>query len=134
MTAIALVIFVIPALIIALCSIIIVCIIWSKSRPPRPRYQSMDQSSTGALRLPTRDRNACTDVTARASSAGVIPRSKIRTVKMTFGIVLGNTSRSYNSQGLATSKGNKKNTAIALVHARPTNRMLNSCENNGFRL
>lgn len=64
--------FIAPTLIIGGCYMVIVATIWSQG---------------GALRQgPTRD-------TRRASSRGLIPRAKIKTVKMTFVIVFGKTDR-----------------------------------------
>ncbi|XP_031776917.1 cardioacceleratory peptide receptor isoform X2 [Nasonia vitripennis] len=66
MTVVCLTLFIIPAIIIGGCYMVIVWTIWSQS---------------SALRHdPTRD-------TRRASSRGLIPRAKIKTVKMTFVIV-----------------------------------------------
>ncbi|KAE8747391.1 CCAP-receptor [Frankliniella occidentalis] len=76
MTLVSVKLFLAPALIISACYLVIVITIWSKSRllvPPR-RFQNGDASDAEAD-------------SRRASSRGIIPRAKIKTVKMTFGIV-----------------------------------------------
>lgn len=68
MSLVSVTLFVAPALIIGGCYTVIVATIWSQG---------------GALRQgPTRD-------TRRASSRGLIPRAKVKTVKMTLVIVFG---------------------------------------------
>ncbi|XP_075233116.1 cardioacceleratory peptide receptor-like [Lycorma delicatula] len=66
MTLVAMTVFMIPALIIAACYAVIVHTIWNKSRV-------LTDNEDGEIR--------------RASSRGIIPRAKIKTVKMTFVIV-----------------------------------------------
>ncbi|KAJ1528832.1 hypothetical protein ONE63_007206 [Megalurothrips usitatus] len=76
MTLVSIALFLAPALIISACYLVIVVTIWSKSRllvPPR-RFLNGDASDAEAD-------------SRRASSRGIIPRAKIKTVKMTFGIV-----------------------------------------------
>ncbi|KAI1291885.1 Cardioacceleratory peptide receptor [Halotydeus destructor] len=113
-TLVALSLFFLPAVIISACYIIIVHTIWTKSRLkgfPPTKYRSngsraskgstMTSFSTGATTLNDTADGATTslantsvktithdsDDCKRASSRGVIPRAKIKTVKMTFVIV-----------------------------------------------
>ncbi|XP_024083344.1 cardioacceleratory peptide receptor-like [Cimex lectularius] len=67
MTLVAVSVFVVPAIIISICYAFIVFTIWSKGK----QYSQ----------------KAC-DETRRASSRGIIPQAKVKTVKMTFIIVL----------------------------------------------
>ncbi|XP_073988617.1 cardioacceleratory peptide receptor-like [Rhodnius prolixus] len=68
MTLVALAVFVLPALIITICYAFIVFTIWAKGK-------QYTQKATG-------------DDSRRASSRGIIPQAKVKTVKMTFIIVL----------------------------------------------
>ncbi|KAF6213085.1 hypothetical protein GE061_010799 [Apolygus lucorum] len=68
MTLVAMALFVLPAIIITICYAIIVFTIWAKGR----QYSQ----------------KATNDETRRASSRGIIPQAKVKTVKMTFIIVL----------------------------------------------
>ncbi|XP_041374251.1 cardioacceleratory peptide receptor-like [Gigantopelta aegis] len=89
-TSIAVVLFVIPAFVIAVCYIIIVIIIWSKT--------SMQMSSTTPSKRKDRSLRNGSHVVASSnnkrfkecatSSRGVIPKAKIKTIKMTLVIVL----------------------------------------------
>ncbi|XP_034238054.1 cardioacceleratory peptide receptor-like [Thrips palmi] len=77
MSVVSILLFLAPALIISFCYLVIVLTIWSKSKllmPPR-RYLNGEQ-------VPDFEMDC-----RRASSRGIIPRAKIKTVKMTFGIV-----------------------------------------------
>ncbi|ESP01645.1 hypothetical protein LOTGIDRAFT_139356, partial [Lottia gigantea] len=76
-SVIALIIFVIPAIIICICYVVIVMIIWRSSRLLKP---SDSQKSFRSFK--SKDEESC------SSSRGVIPQAKIRTIKMTFLIVL----------------------------------------------
>uniref|UniRef100_A0A8D8V3K8 Cardioacceleratory peptide receptor n=1 Tax=Cacopsylla melanoneura TaxID=428564 RepID=A0A8D8V3K8_9HEMI len=71
MSLVALALFVIPALIISICYILIIATIWAKSK----------LYSVSAVP------GQCED-TRRASSRGIIPKAKVKSVKMTFIIVL----------------------------------------------
>lgn len=68
MSIVSFTLFVVPALTISGCYMVIVFTIWSQS--------------TALRQDPARD-------TRRASSRGLIPRAKIKTIKMTFVIVFG---------------------------------------------
>ncbi|XP_045472539.1 cardioacceleratory peptide receptor-like isoform X2 [Harmonia axyridis] len=85
MTSVAILLFVFPALIISTCYAVIVWTIWSKSKLlipaghfPIRRNDHRDRH----LRLYRDEQES-----RRASSRGLIPRAKIKTVKMTFVIV-----------------------------------------------
>uniref|UniRef100_A0A8D8U1T7 Cardioacceleratory peptide receptor n=1 Tax=Cacopsylla melanoneura TaxID=428564 RepID=A0A8D8U1T7_9HEMI len=71
MSLVALALFVIPALIISICYILIIATIWAKSK----------LYSVSAVP------GQCED-TRRASSRGIIPKAKVKSVKMTFIILL----------------------------------------------
>lgn len=78
MTLIAISLFIIPVIIIAGCYGIIILTIWTK------RGISVAKSSSknpGTLN---------TSFSKRASSRGIIPRAKVKTIKITFVIVSGN--------------------------------------------
>ncbi|KAF5298330.1 hypothetical protein FQR65_LT01108, partial [Abscondita terminalis] len=89
MTLVALALFFVPAIIITACYTVIVWTIWSKSKllipighiPVRQSEDNISRSRSFREDLDTR----------RASSRGIIPRAKIKTVKMTFVIVFGAT-------------------------------------------
>ncbi|KAL3283516.1 hypothetical protein HHI36_006655 [Cryptolaemus montrouzieri] len=85
MTSVAILLFVIPAVIISTCYAIIVWTIWSKSKLLIPvGHVAVRQNERRDRPLRQyRDEND----TRRASSRGLIPRAKIKTVKMTFVIV-----------------------------------------------
>lgn len=68
MSLVSVTLFIAPTLIIGGCYLVIVATIWAQGGALRPG--------------PARD-------TRRASSRGLIPRAKIKTVKMTFVIVFG---------------------------------------------
>ncbi|XP_057670838.1 cardioacceleratory peptide receptor-like isoform X2 [Diorhabda carinulata] len=87
MTLVALVLFVIPALIISACYAVIVWTIWTKSKLLIPMgHIPIRQSEDLRTTIPTRNFHEDHDY-RRASSRGIIPRAKIKTVKMTFVIV-----------------------------------------------
>ncbi|BET00264.1 receptor [Nesidiocoris tenuis] len=69
MTLVAMALFVLPAIIITICYAIIVFTIWAKGRQYTQKATNNDE-------------------TRRASSRGIIPQAKVKTVKMTFIIVL----------------------------------------------
>ncbi|XP_022919038.1 cardioacceleratory peptide receptor isoform X2 [Onthophagus taurus] len=87
MTLVSLVLFVIPALIIGGCYAVIVWTIWSKSKLLiTTAHLPMRRNSDDIRDRPPRysyEENDC----RRASSRGIIPRAKIKSVKMTFVIV-----------------------------------------------
>ncbi|XP_004537259.2 cardioacceleratory peptide receptor [Ceratitis capitata] len=72
MCLVAATLFVVPALIITACYAIIVKTIWEK----------------GSIFIPTGRTGYNNPATRRASSRGIIPRAKVKTVKMTFVIVI----------------------------------------------
>jgi neuropeptide S receptor 1 len=72
MSLVATLLFVIPAIVIALCYAIIIRTIWAK----------------GTNMGPSNRRNGNVDIDRRASSRGIIPRAKVKTVKMTVVIVI----------------------------------------------
>jgi neuropeptide S receptor 1 len=83
MTLIALTLFVIPAILISACYIIIVCTIWKKGK-------AMHTANGGAAA--SRQSSAATTAddeqeSRRASSRGLIPKAKVKTVKMTICII-----------------------------------------------
>ncbi|XP_065225937.1 cardioacceleratory peptide receptor-like isoform X2 [Planococcus citri] len=75
MTLVAITVFLIPAIIITACYTIIVYTIWTKSKTLSP-VKRLDNNK------PHEDHDI-----RRSSSRGIIPRAKIKTVKMTFVIV-----------------------------------------------
>ncbi|KAK7579599.1 hypothetical protein V9T40_000228 [Parthenolecanium corni] len=88
MTLVACAVFLAPALIIIVCYTVIVCTIWSKSGAivvanPHPRPKSVRESILQAKirKFPEEYESR------RASSRGLIPRAKVKTIKMTFVIV-----------------------------------------------
>ncbi|XP_076255315.1 cardioacceleratory peptide receptor-like isoform X2 [Rhynchophorus ferrugineus] len=87
MTLVSLALFVIPALIITTCYLVIIWTIWAKSRALNPMVGRipvpLDEDHRSRPPRYLRD-----DIDSRrASSRGIIPRAKIKTVKMTFVIV-----------------------------------------------
>ncbi|GJQ70238.1 GPRVPR1 [Trypoxylus dichotomus] len=87
MTLVSLALFVIPALIIGGCYAVIVWTIWSKSKLIiTTGHLPMRRQSDNHRDRPPRYANEENDC-RRASSRGIIPRAKIKTVKMTFVIV-----------------------------------------------
>ncbi|KAJ8946685.1 hypothetical protein NQ318_020000, partial [Aromia moschata] len=86
MTLVAMALFVIPALIISTCYAIIVWTIWSKSQLLIPVGHIPIRQNEIHRERPPRPLNDDQD-SRRASSRGIIPRAKIKTVKMTFVIV-----------------------------------------------
>ncbi|PNF30488.1 Cardioacceleratory peptide receptor [Cryptotermes secundus] len=80
-TLIALTVFVVPALIITACYTVIVFTIWSKSKLLLPSAKKARHVRNGEL-VTADDPNS-----RRASSRGLIPKAKIKTIKMTFVIV-----------------------------------------------
>ena len=75
MTLVSIVLFFIPALIITFCYAIITKTIWAKGTYMGPKDRR-NRASSGD------------DGSRRASSRGIIPRAKVKTVKMTFVIVI----------------------------------------------
>ncbi|KAF5297808.1 hypothetical protein FQA39_LY11957 [Lamprigera yunnana] len=85
MTLVALSLFFVPAVIITGCYAVIVWTIWSKSKLLIPMGHVPVRQSEDNI---SRNRSFREDMdTRRASSRGIIPRAKIKTVKMTFVIV-----------------------------------------------
>ncbi|XP_069697680.1 cardioacceleratory peptide receptor-like isoform X2 [Periplaneta americana] len=80
MTLVAVALFVLPALIISGCYTVIVLTIWSKSKILTPPSKSCNNRGGHRQQHDEQD-------SRRASSRGLIPRAKIKTVKMTFVIV-----------------------------------------------
>lgn len=87
MSLVSFTLFIAPTLIIGGCYMVIVATIWSQG---------------SALRQgPTRD-------TRRASSRGLIPRAKIKTVKMTFVIVFGESFQLFPLSPSTPSTSNER--------------------------
>ncbi|XP_005102825.1 cardioacceleratory peptide receptor-like [Aplysia californica] len=89
LTSIAVVLFFIPAIIIAVCYIIIVVIIWHKTGLHGP--MSAEKTTTQYIKNGGQVYVAANNARFResgTSSRGVIPRAKIKTIKMTLVIVL----------------------------------------------
>lgn len=76
MTLVSTVLFFLPAVIITLCYAIIVKTIWAKGTYKMPKDRKSRRGSVDE------------DGSRRASSRGIIPRAKVKTVKMTFVIVI----------------------------------------------
>ncbi|XP_064647230.1 cardioacceleratory peptide receptor-like isoform X2 [Lineus longissimus] len=85
-TLIAISLFIIPAIIIAVCYGIIIFIVWVKSRDLLPKKKSKKSKTNGTI-LDDCDNDTCRS-SDRSSSRGVIPQAKIRTIKMTLVIVI----------------------------------------------
>jgi len=84
MTIVSLTIFVIPAILIAACYIIIVCTIWKKGRQIKTNHRN--QRNETRPHMPGAE--VMDDLeTRRASSRGLIPKAKVKTIKMTFVII-----------------------------------------------
>jgi neuropeptide S receptor len=81
MSLVSIVLFIIPALIISLCYAIIVKTIWEKGTYLGPK----DRGRKGVKTTKSEDEER---ESRRASSRGIIPRAKVKTVKMTFVIVI----------------------------------------------
>ncbi|CAM1307839.1 NPSR1 (predicted) [Pycnogonum litorale] len=75
--------FFIPTLIISACYTIIVYTIWTKSKELTPKVHSMDRNESVGKKQRLSEKDS-----KRASSRGIIPRAKIKTVKLTFVIVI----------------------------------------------
>ncbi|KAK6621798.1 hypothetical protein RUM44_001605 [Polyplax serrata] len=85
MTLISIVLFFLPAIIISACYAIIVFTIWSKGKlltHPSTYKSTLKSKSFNRSRVRNEEMDS-----RRASSRGLIPRAKIKTVKMTFVIV-----------------------------------------------
>lgn len=82
MSIVSTVLFFIPAIIITLCYAIIVKTIWAKGTYKMPKDKRRQQA---APRSSSEDDER---ESRRASSRGIIPRAKVKTVKMTFVIVI----------------------------------------------
>ncbi|XP_069696760.1 cardioacceleratory peptide receptor-like [Periplaneta americana] len=97
MTLVAVTLFVVPALIISACYTVIVSTIWSKSKQLTPdpnRRLSRNSASSSYLQTSGKHRMLRHQQlqqedhdSRRASSRGIIPKAKVKTVKMTFVIV-----------------------------------------------
>lgn len=81
MVIVSTVLFFIPAIIITLCYAIIVKTIWEKGSKQMPKDKKSRKRKRGSME--DEDRGS-----RRASSRGIIPRAKVKTVKMTFVIVI----------------------------------------------
>ena len=106
MVLVALSLFIFPALIIASCYTLIVVTIWKKSKIMQPPLCTSAILPRGNIRIipaikeseifsvplteARRRRIALEDAeTRRASSRGLIPKAKVKTIKMTFVIIFG---------------------------------------------
>ncbi|XP_049286145.1 cardioacceleratory peptide receptor-like isoform X1 [Anopheles funestus] len=78
--------FVIPAFIISACYVIIIRTIWSKGSMLGPA--PISTAANGAKHRPIRNGGCAELASRRASSRGIIPRAKVKTVKMTIVIVI----------------------------------------------
>merc|ERR1711892_534129 len=84
----ALSLFIFPALIIASCYTLIVLTIWKKSKIMQPPMCTSAILPRVPLTEARRQRIALDDAeTRRASSRGLIPKAKVKTIKMTFVII-----------------------------------------------
>ncbi|XP_055869972.1 cardioacceleratory peptide receptor-like [Biomphalaria glabrata] len=86
MTSICIVLFFIPAIVIAVCYIIIVVIIWRKTSLSAASEKPSQYVKTGGQLYVAANNSRFRD--GSASSRGVIPRAKMKTIKMTLVIVL----------------------------------------------
>ncbi|GIY31313.1 cardioacceleratory peptide receptor [Caerostris darwini] len=97
-TLVAVSLFFLPALIIAACYTVIVYTIWTKSRLmsyPKLSKSSIADSKKSCMSKNKSSSNSDNEADRkRASSRGIIPRAKIKTVKMTLVIVFGEWKRS----------------------------------------
>ncbi|XP_076443669.1 cardioacceleratory peptide receptor-like [Babylonia areolata] len=90
LTPIAVTLFIIPAFIICICYVIIITIIWRSShllretRGSRHRGKHREEELLNGRSSPRSGQSEF----SRSSSRGIIPQAKIRTIKMTFLIVL----------------------------------------------
>jgi neuropeptide S receptor 1 len=84
MSLVSIVLFIIPALIISLCYAIIVKTIWEKGTYMGTKDRRKNGRSTNGNKHDDDDDRG----SRRASSRGIIPRAKVKTVKMTFVIVI----------------------------------------------
>lgn len=82
MTLVSICLFVVPAAIITTCYAIIITTIWTKSANHFNISKQKNKKNITDCRLGS-------DNSRRASSRGLIPRAKIKTVKITFVIVSG---------------------------------------------
>ena len=85
-TSVAVTLFFVPAILISACYIIIVATIWRKGKAMNNAYSSSnDQPANSTVQTSsTVDEQA---ESRRASSRGLIPKAKVKTVKMTFVII-----------------------------------------------
>ena len=88
-TLISIVLFFIPAILISACYIIIVITIWKKGRTMQTTAAAAAASSGGGAGTSASGTAALEQEqeTRRASSRGLIPKAKVKTVKMTFVII-----------------------------------------------
>merc|ERR1719228_865279 len=88
MVLVALSLFIFPALIIASCYTLIVVTIWRKSKIMQPPLVTSAILPRVPLTEARRQRIVLEDAeTRRASSRGLIPKAKVKTIKMTFVII-----------------------------------------------
>ncbi|XP_070188481.1 cardioacceleratory peptide receptor-like [Littorina saxatilis] len=90
LTPIAITLFIIPAFIICICYVVIIAIIWRSShllqhsQGSRHRGKHREEELLNNRSSPRNGQQS----SSRSSSRGIIPQAKIRTIKMTFIIVL----------------------------------------------
>ena len=91
MTLVAVTLFFIPTILISACYIIIVITIWKKGKAMQTTAAAAASSSGGGGHGKNTKGSSATDgedqETRRASSRGLIPKAKVKTVKMTFVII-----------------------------------------------
>ena len=91
MTLVSLTLFVIPALLISACYIVIVVTIWNKGKDIRMPQQERTNATEVLIKKKKKKNevnNGHEEVESRrASSRGLIPKAKVKTVKMTFVII-----------------------------------------------
>lgn len=88
-TSVAVTLFFVPAILISACYIIIVATIWRKGKAMNNAYSSSNADQPAAANS-TVQTSSTVDEQAesrRASSRGLIPKAKVKTVKMTFVII-----------------------------------------------
>ncbi|CAH1790446.1 unnamed protein product [Owenia fusiformis] len=89
----AVAIFIVPAVIVTMCYIVIVYVVWSKSKALTPQTERSTKTSSKGwsirkLQNGSSNGTASTKTSSSSSNRGVIPQAKIRTIKMTLVIVI----------------------------------------------